>query len=158
MEKIAHRVSNFQQQDFTKSKHTMKGIHIDCLQPVIYAARGSHAMYATASIQPYMLPFGLLSDSTARGPLWDPVMNLKSYTYDAFNNILRASALNPAAATSWFYYTGHWGDQVYPLGDWRQYRFAGEYHYSSGPSGPKDKNLKRRRVCQNEKRECPIKA
>ena len=125
-------------------------------QPVIYAAQGSHALYVTAGQQPYILPFGLLHDTTAQGPLWDPLLNLRSYTYDAVEDLLRSSTLNPAAPSSWFHFAGQWGDRVYNLSDWRQYRFAGEYHYSSGPRGPKWKNLQRKQVCQNEKSKCEI--
>ncbi|KAI4155560.1 MAG: hypothetical protein LQ340_000926 [Diploschistes diacapsis] len=102
--------------------------------------------------RPVVLPFNLLYDTTTRGPLWDPtILSLKSYTYDVTTDILRASNLSPQASTSWFYFRGRWGDKLYDLSDKRQYRFAGEYHYSTGPTGPRFKNLGRRLVCQNEK-------
>ncbi|TKA30367.1 hypothetical protein B0A50_02594 [Salinomyces thailandicus] len=118
-------------------------------RPVTYSATGSHAMYATPGLHPYVLPWGLLHDQTDRGPLWDPRENLKAFTYQPRNNqTMRASLLNPRAPTSWLHYAGHWGDKYYPLSDPRQYRFAGQYHYVNGPTGPKFKRLGRRDVCQ----------
>lgn len=117
-------------------------------RPVVYSAVGSHAMYGTPGLHPYVLPFGLLHDETDRGPLWDPAKNVQSYTYDPKADIVRASTLNPKSPTGWFHYAGHWGDKYYPLSDPRQYRFAGQYHFVNGPTGPKFKNLARRAICQ----------
>ncbi|KAL4917458.1 hypothetical protein BDW62DRAFT_201698 [Aspergillus aurantiobrunneus] len=117
-------------------------------RPVIYSATGTHAMYATPGVHSYILPWGLLHDQTDRGPLWDPLLNSHMYTYDHVNDNLRASMLNPSAPTEWFYFNGHWGDKFYPLGDRRQYRFAGQYHYVNGPLGPRFKHLDRHKVCQ----------
>ncbi len=50
-------------------------------RPVIYSGKGTHAMYATAGIQAYILPFTILHDTTSRGPLWDPTLNMRSYWY-----------------------------------------------------------------------------
>lgn len=105
-------------------------------------------MYATPGIHEYILPWGLLHDETDRGPLWDPLLNLHSYTYNHQTDVLRPSTLSPTAPTEWFYFNGHWGDKFYPLGDRRQYRFAGQYHYVNGPLGPRFKHLGRRKVCQ----------
>lgn len=117
-------------------------------RPVVYSAIGSHAMYGTPGLHPYILPGGILHDETDRGPLWDPVQNFQSYTYDPHTRRARASVLNPLSPTEWLDYNGHWGDKYYPLSDPRQYRFAGQYHYVNGPTGPKFKNLGRRQVCQ----------
>ena len=116
-------------------------------RPVVYSASGSHAMYATPGVHPYILPWGVLHDETDEGPLWDPALNAHSYTYNYVNDELRSSNFTPKAPTEWFYYTGHWGDKFYPLSDSRQYRFAGQYHYVNGPVGPRFKSLGRRRVC-----------
>lgn len=116
-------------------------------RPVIYSARGTHAMYSTPGLQPYILPWGILHDITDRGPLWDPVLNSHSYTYDYKNDTLRSSNLTPEAPTNWFHFAGHWGDKFYPLGDKRQYRVAGQYHYVNGPLGPKFKDLGRSKIC-----------
>lgn len=127
-------------------------------RPVIYSATGTHAMYATPGTHPYVLPWGILHDITDRGPLWDPALNSHSYTYDYKTDHLRSSNLTPSAPTEWFHYGGHWGDKFYPLGDKRQYRFAGQYHYVNGPFGPKFKNLARKKICQGpESAPCVIK-
>ena len=105
-------------------------------------------MYGTPGVHNYILPFGLLHDETDRGPLWDPVLNSHIYTYDYRSDELRSSSLTPDAPTQWFYFTGHWGDRIYPLSDPRQYAFAGNYHYVSGPLGPRFKNLGRTDICQ----------
>lgn len=105
-------------------------------------------MYATSGSQPYVLPLGILHDETDRGPLWDPVLNSHTYTYNHLTDTLRASNVTPHAPTQWFYFNGHWGDRYYPLNDDRQYGLLGEYHYVSGPLGPRFKNLGRRKVCQ----------
>jgi hypothetical protein len=115
---------------------------------VVYSATGTHAVYATAGIHEYVLPFGLLHDMTDRGPLWDLTLNMHSYTYSYQNDTLRSSQLTPQAPIDWFYFAGHWGDKFYPLSDSRQYRFAGQYHYVSGPIGPRFKNLGRKKICQ----------
>jgi Vacuolar protein sorting-associated protein 62 len=117
-------------------------------RPVIYSAVGTHAMYATPGSHPYVLPWGILHDQTDRGPLWDPALNSHSYTYDPVNETLRASTLTPHSPIAWFDYAGRWGDKFYPLGDKRQYRFLGQYHYVSGPTGPKFKHLNRKKICQ----------
>ncbi|PNS21673.1 hypothetical protein CAC42_1527 [Sphaceloma murrayae] len=121
-------------------------------RPVTFSATGSHAMYATPGTHPYVLPWGLLRDETDRGPLWDPSQNVYAYTFDLPSRTLRASTRTPLAPTDWFAYRGHWGDRAYPLSDERQYQFAGQYHYVSGPLGPIYKNLARTEVCQGRGR------
>jgi hypothetical protein len=79
-----------------------------------------------------------------------------SYTYDVEKDVLRSSNLHPQAPTNWFYFAGHWGDKSYPLSDKRQYQFVGQYHYVSGPLGPRFKNLGRNRVCPGND-ECLLK-
>lgn len=115
-------------------------------------------MYATSGAHPYVLPWGILHDQTDRGPLWDPALNSHAFTYDFKQDILRASNVTPHAPTEWFHFAGHWGDKFYPLGDKRQYRFAGQYHYVNGPLGPKFKNLGRKKICGGPDRQpCIIK-
>ncbi|EFX02407.1 vacuolar sorting-associated protein [Grosmannia clavigera kw1407] len=64
---------------------------------------------------------------------------------------LTPAASNPDAPTSWFHFTGTWGDELYELGDKRQWRLFGQYHYITGPVGPKFKNLQRKKVCQTKR-------
>ncbi|KJZ76291.1 hypothetical protein HIM_04373 [Hirsutella minnesotensis 3608] len=139
-------------------------------RPVIYSAVGSHAMYATPGEHPYVLPFNMLKDVTDRGPLWDPALNNYAYHYDYTRekptdtadpeadaahshdaHSLVPAASNPNAPTSWFHYKGRWGDEVYALADPRQWRLFGQYHYVTGPTGPKFKRLDRSKLCRNLK-------
>lgn len=64
---------------------------------------------------------------------------------------LTPASSNPDAPTSWFHFDGPWGDELYPLGDERQWRLFGQYHYVTGPMGPKFKHLGREKVCQKDK-------
>jgi hypothetical protein len=139
-------------------------------RPIIYSAVGSHAMYALPGSHPYILPFHLLKDQTDKGPLWDPALNNYAYHYDYTlenpkeddglgsvqmekrkRESLTPAASNPNAPTSWFHFEGRWGDRVYTLADIRQWRFFGQYHYVSGPRGPKFKRLERSKICQRER-------
>ncbi|KAI0855240.1 vacuolar sorting-associated protein [Xylaria cubensis] len=123
-------------------------------RPVIYSAVGSHAMYAMPGNHPYVLPFQMLKDVTDRGPLWDPSKNFRSYWYDYSapeGEGLEPTQENPEAPTGWFHFRGRWGDKLYGLDDTRQWRLFGQYHYVTGPQGPKFKNLGRRKVCQNSR-------
>ncbi|KAI9805355.1 MAG: Vacuolar protein sorting-associated protein 62 [Piccolia ochrophora] len=124
-------------------------------RPVAYSATGTHAMYGTAGTHTYILPLGLLHDVTDRGPLWDPLLNSHTFTYDLGSDDLRPSNITPDSPTAWFYFNGHWGDKIYPLSDPRQYEFAGQFHYVTGPLGPRAKNLGRRVICQGE--DCIVK-
>ncbi|KAI4716666.1 hypothetical protein E4T48_07139 [Aureobasidium sp. EXF-10727] len=125
-------------------------------RPVIYSATGTHAIYATPGLHPYVLPWGLLHDQTDKGPLWDPNLNHHAYVYNHTTRHLKSSAQTPYAPVSWFNFRGHWGDKIYPMSDKRQYRFWGQYHYVSGPFGPRFKNLGRKKVCQRMQAQCII--
>ena len=142
VEKVGKRVS------IHSSSGALSIMTNEFVKPVVYSAEGSHAMYATPGIHRYILPFGLLSDQTDRGPLWDPVLNSHTYNYDFLSDVLRPSNMTPTSPVEWFHFAGHWGDKHYPLSDSRQYQFVGEYHYVTGPLGPKAKRLGRRNVCQ----------
>lgn len=133
-----------------------RGNETEKQRPVIYSAVGSHAMYAMPGNHPYVLPFGMLKDQTDRGPLWDPRKNFRAYWYDytaaTTTGHNAAEGLEPVkeqpeAPTSWFHYGGKWGDQLYGLDDRRQWRLFGQYHYVTGPEGPKSKNLAREKMC-----------
>jgi len=129
-------------------------------RPVVYSAVGSHAMYALPGSHPYVLPFRMLKDVTDKGPMWDPARNHHAYFYDYVLDreqdrrggdeptSLTPAASNPDVATSWFHFDGRWGDKLYDLGDERQWRLFGQYHYVTGPQGPRFKNLDREKVCQ----------
>jgi len=152
--------------------YTYNAVEKRGLRPVIYSAVGSHAMYAQAGDHPYVLPFGMLKDVTDKGPLWDPAKNAYTYWYDYAQDMdedldldfdgevdvasghrkenptsLVPTAENPDAPTSWFHYAGPWGDKLYSLADMRQWRLFAQYHYVSGPLGPKFKRLDREKLC-----------
>lgn len=127
--------------------YTWEAVEKKGKRPVGFSATGTHAMYATSGVHPYVLPGGILHDVTDRGPLWDPTLNLHSFTYDYQRDTFRSSNLTPQAPTGWFFFGGHWGDKFYPLSDPRQYRFLGQYHYVNGPLGPRWKNLGRKEIC-----------
>lgn len=78
------------------------------------------------------------SNLTKRGELITPIS-------------LVPTSSNPDAPTSWFHFNGPWGDEIYSLGDGRQWRLFGQYHYVTGPMGPKFKRLGRETVCQSDK-------
>ena len=136
-------------------------------RPVVYSAVGSHAMYPLPGLHPYVLPFRMLRDVTDKGPIWDPALNnyayhydpsLEAYAHDSGDDAgdeddqprsLIPATSNPDAPTSWFHFRGFWGDEVYSLADPRQWRFFGQYHYVTGPDGPKSKNLNRSFLCQS---------
>ena len=148
----------FFSEHFFGQAYTYEAVEKIGRRPVVYSAVGTHAMYARPGVHPYILPLGLLHDQTDRGPLWDPLLNKMSYTYDVKNQTLRPSNHTPNVPTEWFFFNGHWGDRLYPMNDRRQYQFAGQYHYVSGPLGPRFKNLGRRKVCQGPySNECVIK-
>lgn len=63
---------------------------------------------------------------------------------------LTPASSNPNIPTSWFHFDGPWGDELYALGDERQWRLFGQYHYVTGPMGPKFKHLGREKVCQKD--------
>ncbi|GAW21501.1 hypothetical protein ANO14919_110220 [Xylariales sp. No.14919] len=131
-----------------------RGNATETQRPVIYSAVGSHAMYAMPGDHPYVLPFQMLKDVTDRGPLWDTSKNFRSYWYDYTANEgegLEPTQENPNAPVGWFHFKGRWGDKMYGLDDKRQWRLFGQYHYVTGPQGPKFKNLGRRKVCQSSR-------
>lgn len=145
----------FSEHDFGEA-FSYKAVEKIGRRPVGYSGTGTHAMYGTPGLHRYVLPLGLLHDTTDRGPLWDPLLNMHSYTYEWRTDALRSSTGNPFSPTEWFYFVGHWGDKAYPLSDKRQYRFADQYHYVNGPLGPRFKRLRRNWVCQSAK-ECKVK-
>ncbi|XWW98778.1 hypothetical protein V2A60_006780 [Cordyceps javanica] len=163
-----------------KRNASFRGVPDAAERPVIYSAIGSHAMYATPGDHAYILPFKMLKDVTDQGPLWDPSLNHYAYFYDYQSDddfqpdnapelqsslglgsgsesdppvpdSLTPATSNPDAPTSWFHFRGRWGDGVYPLADVRQWRLFGQYHYVSGPQGPKFKNLGRKKMCLAKK-------
>ena len=91
------------------------------------------------------LPGGLLEDETDAGTLWDPIKSAWFYSYDPTSETFTTYV--PGTPVNWLYYNGQWGDQQLP-DDWDgQINLFGQRKYTSGPNGPKFKDLNRENVC-----------
>ncbi|CAH7684621.1 hypothetical protein PPACK8108_LOCUS18922, partial [Phakopsora pachyrhizi] len=120
-------------------------------RPVVYSANGTHGMYPQAGIQNYTgLPVPVY-DHTNKGPLWDLTLNFEAYFFSneggfSFTGDTPSSEQDPEKL-GWLQFTGHWGDQQYPLSNPNQTCLASECFYSSGPLGPQSKSLGRGYIC-----------
>jgi hypothetical protein len=47
----------------------------------------------------------------------------------------------------WTEFAGAWGDQEYPAGDKRQFKLFGQARFVGGPTGPRNKQIQREKVC-----------
>ncbi|RAK95956.1 uncharacterized protein BO80DRAFT_429461 [Aspergillus ibericus CBS 121593] len=131
-------------------------------RPLTYIAYGGHANYVTAGTQDYTIALGIVSDTTDAGYLWDMTLNYRGYWYDVDTEEFSIAGGAGTGATEegtetadWLSWLGYWGDEEYPDGllndiETGQYCIVGECHYTSGPTGPVDKNLGRTTVCQKE--------
>lgn len=107
----------------------------------------------------------VLVDYCDKGPKWDPVLSAYFYHFDpdAFvltplappsqglpspppSNHTVPSLQASTNETSWFYFTGRWGDMSYPESDPRQESvpYFGLKRFQSGPTGPRHKPLVRK--------------
>ena len=125
------------------------------VRPVAYSGNGSHANYAIAGDHDHTIPNldlpdkGLLTDYTDQGTLWDPLLNAYFYSYSPSANTY--TPYDPSYPSNWLLFLGQWGDQQYPNSDPRQHEIipgiSATARYSSGPTGPEDKQLNRSNVC-----------
>jgi hypothetical protein len=126
-------------------------------RPISYSARGSHANYAVPGTHDHTIPdfnsrFGFIRDYTSKGTLWDPTLSSYFYNYNTTKPLPplesgRFESINnsPVAAMK---FRGKWGDQQYLPDDPRQKpKFFGFSKYVSGPTGPRDKQLDREKIC-----------
>ncbi|KAF7196890.1 putative vacuolar protein sorting-associated protein TDA6 [Pseudocercospora fuligena] len=128
---------------------------------ITYSANGTHANYATPGTHDHTipgvnLPAGPVEDHSDAGPVWDPTLSAYFYSYTPANDSFRA--YGDAAPVNWLLFNGQWGDDKYPESDPRQECFLGIdglCKYSSGPNGPKFKDLDRENVCPDGK-ECVV--
>lgn len=139
--------------------HNLEKFELDPKHPIIFSARGTHANYVSVGQHPHDLPYGILSDFTDRGPLWNPTKNYLAYTYDG-EFVYPAKTPNANAKHTgreleygdWLSFTGHWGDKQLEDNDDRQrHLLIGGYKYIDGPHGPLMKNLVRLNPCERHK-------
>lgn len=101
-------------------------------------------------------------DYCDEGKKWDPVLSAYFYRFDPATFTLtrlippNEESLSPPSSnlTSFFYFTGLWGDQRWPDSDPRQFttpRF-GLKRYRSGPTGPRHKHLVRKGLTPDQMR------
>ncbi|KZL71647.1 vacuolar protein sorting-associated protein 62 [Colletotrichum tofieldiae] len=121
-------------------------------RPIVYSACGSHANYPAPGDQ---IHNAVLIDYCDEGKRWDPILSAYFYHFDAKSFTL--TRLDPpnqsypappqsSNLTSFFYYSGRWGDMSYPDSDPRQEtvpRFKLR-RFQSGPTGPRHKHLVRK--------------
>ncbi|KAF5384561.1 hypothetical protein D9757_006429 [Collybiopsis confluens] len=116
-------------------------------RPIVYSALGSHANYASPGNHVHD---AALVDYCDAGSRWDPMLSAYFYSLEPINFTLTPLS-NPESTridqpTSFFYYTGKWGDERYPDDDPRQ-RTVPYFHlrqFESGPTGPRSKQLVRK--------------
>lgn len=131
-------------------------------RPVTYSANGTHANYATPGTHDHTipginLPEGPIEDFTDAGSIWDPTLNAYYYSYSP--DTKEFSAYGAATPTAWLEFVGRWGDEQYAESDPRQSCVLGISElceYSSGPTGPEDKDLVREKVCPDSDDHCVV--
>lgn len=133
----------------------------DSFRPIAYSSNGSHANYAIPgthdhTIPNFNLPGGVLEDHTEKGILWDPLLAAYYYKYDAGAN--KFTPYDANTPVNWLSFGGRWGDQEYPTSDKRQVKLFGQAKYSSGPTGPADKQLNRNNVCPDNGKDCILRS
>ncbi|KAH6962432.1 hypothetical protein BKA56DRAFT_560182 [Ilyonectria sp. MPI-CAGE-AT-0026] len=118
-------------------------------RPLVFSAYGSHANYASSGDHVHDK---VLLDYCDAGQLWDPVLSAYFYHMDPTSSELTRLFLpgdtSPADSnlTSFFYFTGLWGDVEYPGNHARQKTVPvfGLKRFVSGPQGPIWKQLVRK--------------
>ncbi|KAI9717853.1 MAG: hypothetical protein M1828_007092, partial [Chrysothrix sp. TS-e1954] len=130
-------------------------------RPIAYSGNGTHANWATVGTHDHAIPDvsfpgGPLKDTTNAGPLWDPVkaayfyrVTFPSGTADGDSSSPSFTAYNGQDPTGYLDFTGAWGDDQLARNDPRQKEFFGFYKYTGGPTGPRDKDLNRQKICPN---------
>jgi hypothetical protein len=90
----------------------------------------------------------VLVDYCDAGPKWDPVQS--AYFYHLDPNTSRITRMHLSTDqdttshyTSFFYFSGRWGDKQYPDSDWRQETipYFKLKRFQTGPTGPRAKQL-----------------
>jgi len=157
------RFSNGQPQYIWYSQHSngqafaYRSVRKNGLRPIAFSSNGSHANYAIPgdhdhTIPNFNLPGGVLEDHTDEGTLWDPLLSAWYYNFAPATNSF--TPYDPSTPVNWLQFQGRWGDQEYPTSDPRQVKLFGQAKYSSGPTGPRDKQLNREKVCPDNGQTC----
>ncbi|EMT69110.1 Lysine-specific permease [Fusarium odoratissimum] len=128
-------------------------------RPIVYSALGSHANYPQRGHQ---IHNAAMFDYCDEGKLWNPAQSAYYYRFnpDSFTVTPIISPFEPSATepaqnyTSWFDFTGHWGDISYPDSDPRQETVPhfGLKRFNSGPNGPRFKHLIRKGLVRDHAR------
>ncbi|KAK1675517.1 vacuolar protein sorting-associated protein 62 [Colletotrichum godetiae] len=129
-------------------------------RPIVYSARGSHANYPTRGDQ---IHNSVLVDYCDEGRRWDPILSAYFYHFDKESFTVtrldppgKSSPTPPPSSnlTSFFYYSGRWGDIAYPASDPRQEIVPkfGLKRVESGPTGPRHKHLVRKGLKPDQRR------
>lgn len=98
------------------------------------------------------LPVGLLVDKCNEGYLWDPTLSAYSFRYDRATKTFHA--YDAGTPVNWLNFDGRWGDEQLPDNAAGQINFFGQRKYTSGPDGPKFKELDRQNVCPSKVSPC----
>ncbi|KJK77367.1 hypothetical protein H634G_07106 [Metarhizium anisopliae BRIP 53293] len=129
-------------------------------RPLVFSAYGSHANYASSGDQ---IHDTVLVDYCDAGQLWDPTLSAYFYHLEPTNFTL--TRLFPSATalpgtpdlTSFFYFTGIWGDAQYPDDHPLQKTvpYFGLKRFVSGPQGPIVKQLVRKGLFPDQRERKP---
>lgn len=130
-------------------------------RPIVYSAIGTHANYAVPGNHSRSVASVVINDTTSAGFLWDPILSAYYYAYNPFPSTIneRFTSADSSVPVSWLSFLGRWGDNRYADKDPRQLNFLGlniTWRYESGPRGPFDKGLNRRKVCPDNGSNCTI--
>ncbi|CAK7563312.1 MAG: Vacuolar protein sorting-associated protein 62 [Sporothrix epigloea] len=138
-----------------------KGSDDNSNRPLTYIGNGGHANYAKSGNEDYTVAYGIVKDKTDDGYAWDMAQNYRGYWYDTSSNTFSEAGGNDVGGSeedstttvegaTWLQWGGAWGDEQYASSRSGQYCIFSECHYTSGPTGPVEKNLGRTAMCQDE--------
>lgn len=129
-------------------------------KPVVFAARGTHANYASVGQHAHDVPFffSALSDFTDRGMLWDVSSNYYGYSLDVYEDpemvedyvFIPAGEREVELGSGWLNYLGRWGNEKLQKSHPLQQNGYVQWRYIDGPTGPIGKRLARERICERD--------
>ncbi|RKF77002.1 putative vacuolar protein sorting-associated protein TDA6 [Golovinomyces cichoracearum] len=127
-------------------------------RPVVYTARGTHAIYSKDGDHDHTIPGinfskGPIEDYTSRATRWDPIKSTFFYNFDRSTETLTSVDNSPLGIMN---FRGKWGDAQYPKGKKGQENLFSFRKYVDGPTGPRKKNLNRVNICPDKSKYCKI--